>query len=46
MRDADAIHVGAVPTILDVSADEYHRAPAEHFARLYAEWIANHGRAA
>ena len=46
MRDAGAIHVGAVPTILDVSADEYHRAPEEHFARLYAEWIAHHGRAA
>jgi endo-1,4-beta-mannosidase len=30
----------AVPRVLDVTADEYYRAPAKHFARLYAEWVA------
>lgn len=30
----------AVPRVLDVSADEYYRAPAKHFERLYAEWVA------
>lgn len=43
-RDADAragSEVGvAVPQILDVTADEYYRAPAKHFARLYAKWVA------
>jgi len=43
-RDADAragSEVGvAVPQILDVAADEYYRAPAKHFARLYAKWVA------
>jgi endo-1,4-beta-mannosidase len=31
---------GAVPRVLDVSADEYYRTPAEHFGRLYAKWVA------
>ena len=43
-RDADAgagSEVGvAVPRVLDVTADEYYRAPAKHFARLYAKWVA------
>ena len=43
-RDADARAGsevgGAVPQILDVTADEYYRAPAKHFARLYAKWVA------
>jgi hypothetical protein len=43
-RDAGALtgsQVGvAVPRILDVSADEYYRAPGKHFARLYAKWVA------
>lgn len=30
----------AVPRVLDVSADEYYRAPGKHFARLYAKWVA------
>ena len=30
----------AVPRVLDVSADEYYRAPGEHFARLYSKWVA------
>ena len=29
----------AVPRVLDVSADEYYRAPAKHFERLYAKWL-------
>ena len=42
-RDADA-RAGsqaraAVPRVLDVTADEYYRAPGEHFARLYAKWV-------
>ena len=43
-RDADAragSEVGvAGPQILDVTADEYYRAPAKHFTRLYAKWVA------
>jgi hypothetical protein len=31
----------AVPQVLDVSADEYYRAPGKHFARLYAKWVAD-----
>lgn len=38
-RDAGSLAAGAVPPTLDVSADEYHRAPAENFARLYKNWI-------
>jgi endo-1,4-beta-mannosidase len=38
-RDAGSLAAGAVPPTLDVSADEYHRAPGENFARLYAEWL-------
>ena len=42
-RDAEArsgSQMGAaVPRVLDVSADEYYRAPGKHFARLYAKWV-------
>lgn len=43
-RDAEA-RSGApiraeVPRVLDVTADEYYRAPGKHFARLYAKWVA------
>jgi endo-1,4-beta-mannosidase len=38
-RDAGALHRGAIPSVLDVSADEYYRAPRAHFARLYARWL-------
>jgi endo-1,4-beta-mannosidase len=39
-RDAGSLPSSAgVPRTLDVSADEYHRAPAENFARLYKAWI-------
>jgi endo-1,4-beta-mannosidase len=31
---------GAVPRVLDVSADEYYRTPTEHFGRLYSKWVA------
>jgi endo-1,4-beta-mannosidase len=30
---------GAVPRVLDVSADEYYRAPEKHFGRLYSKWV-------
>jgi hypothetical protein len=26
--------------VLDVTADEYYRAPGKNFARLYAKWVA------
>jgi hypothetical protein len=39
-RDAGVLPPGPIPGILDVSADEYYRAPAHHFARLYATWTA------
>jgi hypothetical protein len=42
-RDSDAragSKKGAlVPRVLDVTADEYYRAPGKHFARLYAKWL-------
>jgi endo-1,4-beta-mannosidase len=46
LRDAGLVRQGPVPDILDVGADEYHRDPAAHFARLYARWIERHARAA
>ncbi|MEP6992674.1 MAG: cellulase family glycosylhydrolase [bacterium] len=39
-RDAGALVVGTVPTVLDVSADNYYADPGGHFARLYARWLA------
>ena len=39
-RDDGHLVRGTVPVVLDVSADEYYRAPAAHFERLYAAWIA------
>ncbi|MEJ7812441.1 MAG: hypothetical protein WKG32_18670 [Gemmatimonadaceae bacterium] len=38
-RDAGTLIRSAVPHALDVSADEYYRAPAAHFERLYASWL-------
>lgn len=38
-RDAGALIPGDVPNVLDVSVDEYYRAPDAHFARLYAGWV-------
>ncbi len=38
-RDLGRLRSGAVPDVLDVSADEYYAAPARHFARLYARWL-------
>lgn len=32
--------VAGVPRVLDVTADEYYRAPGKHFERLYAKWVA------
>ena len=39
-RDAGTLVQSPVPKVLDVSADEYYRAPGKHFARLYAKWVA------
>ena len=42
-RDAGALASSqmdaAVSRVLDLSADEYYRAPARHFTRLYAKWV-------
>lgn len=45
-RDAakGAASRGEVPRILDVSPDEYYRAPRAHFDRLYARWLAERAR--
>jgi len=39
-RDAGKLLPSGVAPALDVSADEYYRAPAKHFERLYASWLA------
>jgi endo-1,4-beta-mannosidase len=40
-RDAGTLGTAQpVARLLDVSADEYYRDPAHHFARLYARWTA------
>jgi endo-1,4-beta-mannosidase len=39
-RDAGTLGKAIVPKVLDVTADEYYRAPGKHFARLYEKWIA------
>jgi hypothetical protein len=41
-RNTGGLDRGAVPNVLDVSADEYYRDPAAHFERLYGAWIAKH----
>ena len=38
-RDAGTLGQPTVPKVLDVSADEYYRAPGKHFARLYEKWV-------
>lgn len=38
-RAAEGSSHAAVASVLDVSADEYYRAPGQHFARLYACWL-------
>lgn len=38
-RDAGTLVRAGVARALDVSADEYYRAPATHFERLYASWL-------
>jgi endo-1,4-beta-mannosidase len=39
-RDAGRLPRASVASVLDVTTDEYYRAPAQHFARLYATWLA------
>ena len=41
-RDVGELGRGAVPNVLDVSADEYYGAPGEHFERLYRTWTSEH----
>ena len=38
-RDAGELATGRIAEVLDVSADEYYRAPSTHFERLYARWL-------
>ncbi len=40
-RDAGTLvrAAAAVPCVLDISPDEYYRAPEAHFERLYASWL-------
>lgn len=38
-RDAGAIPRAPVAPVLDVTAEEYYREPAQHFERLYASWL-------
>ena len=38
-RDAGTLVPGAVPAVLDMSADAYYDAPERHFTRLYARWV-------
>ena len=38
-RDAGGIPRSPVASVLDVTADEYYRAPAQHFERLYGTWL-------
>ena len=39
-RNGGMLVQAAVPRVLDVTPDEYYRAPAENFGRLYAKWVA------
>lgn len=39
-RDTGELDVQLVPPTLDVTVDEYYAAPEQHFARLYAQWLA------
>jgi endo-1,4-beta-mannosidase len=39
-RDAGSLAAAQVPSVLDVSTDEYYRKPDAHFARLYESWLA------
>ena len=43
-RDAGALVRSEIAPVLDVSADDYYRAPADHFARLYARWLSPNQR--
>jgi endo-1,4-beta-mannosidase len=39
-RDAGSLAAAQVPSVLDVSTDEYYRRPDAHFVRLYESWLA------
>lgn len=38
-RDAGELVRERVPHVIDLTADEYYRAPGMHFDRLYARWL-------
>ena len=38
-RDSGELAMGRIAEALDVSADEYYRAPSAHFKRLYGRWV-------
>jgi endo-1,4-beta-mannosidase len=38
-RNEGRLEPGTIPRVLDMSADEYYRAPRENFDRLYANWL-------
>lgn len=38
-RDAGTVGCSGPSRVLDVDADEYYRAPAAHFERLYERWL-------
>jgi len=38
-RDSGELATGRIAEVLDVSADEYYRAPSAHFKRLYGRWV-------
>jgi len=37
------VHFGVAPKLLDVNVDAYYASPTDHFARLYARWLAGTG---
>ena len=45
-RDQGRVKNGAVPRVLDVSADDYYRDPRAHFHRLYERWVSGGGTTA
>lgn len=38
-REGERVDQAPIPRVLDVSPDEYYRAPRSHFDRLYASWL-------
>jgi endo-1,4-beta-mannosidase len=38
-RDAGRLEQGTIPRLLDMTTDDYYRAPRANFDRLYADWL-------